>query len=256
MPARIKTSFAEYLKSKFIVPSGGASEQGLKILTLSASSTIRDSIIDAFISLPFTSLDLRVLESRPLFEGASMASSILSDFQTRCSSSPNKTLNLTLYTDASAVLASSWVDLVLLGADAISSDGHVINKIGSLPAVLGVKYHCFWAKVLVLSELEKVEEPAAEGHFEPEQNDPAEVIGCWLDAGIKGATALEEGVKSTQRETTNCNVRVMNVYFERVPADLIDGYICEEGFLDVRRIQDKSAQVEQKRDRYFGYYEC
>jgi translation initiation factor 2B subunit (eIF-2B alpha/beta/delta family) len=69
-------------------------------------------------------------------------------------------LQLTVYTDASAALASKEVDFVLLGADRISDSGSVSNKTGSLPAVLSARHVCPVAKVLVLSELEKVAAPS------------------------------------------------------------------------------------------------
>lgn len=251
MPMRIKRSFATYLESNFLSIANSKPTPSLVILTLSASSTIRYSILEAFASLPIPNLELRILESRPLCEGVNMASSILSAFQSRFSSSPDRHLKLTVYTDASAALASKEVDFVLLGADRISDSGSVSNKTGSLPAVLSARHVCPAAKVLVLSELEKVAEPGAESDHSHEENDPKELVGCWIDGGIKGIKILAEGIEA-DRDSTNYTVEVKNIYFEWVPAEFIDAYICEEGTLDATVIQEKAQQVKQKADRYFS----
>jgi translation initiation factor 2B subunit (eIF-2B alpha/beta/delta family) len=249
MPSHIKDSFTAYLRDTFIPKA--QSESTLTILTLSASSTIRDSILDAFATLPTSNLDLRILESRPLFEGASMASSLVSEFQTKFPSSTERHFKLTVYTDAATALAADGVDFLLLGADRISSAGWISNKIGSTPAVLSAKYTSPNVKVLVFSQLEKVAEPGSEETDRSENNDPAEVITAWLDSGVNGVKVLEEHMY-TDPDTTNCTVEVKNVYFEWVPAELIDGYICEEGTLDLNAIKKKADQVKKKADKYLG----
>ncbi|CAI7655189.1 unnamed protein product [Penicillium glandicola] len=252
MPMRIKRSFAAYLQCNFLATAESNPPPSLVILTLSASSTIRDSILEAFASLPIPNLDLRILESRPLCEGVNMASSILSTFQSRFPSSSDRHLKLTVYTDASAALASKGVGFVLLGADRISDSGSVSNKTGSLPTVLSARHVCPGAKVLVLSELEKVAEPGAESNHSHEENDPKELVGCWLGSSMKGVKALSEGIEVADRDNINYAVEVKNIYFEWVPAEFIDAYICEEGTLNATAIQEKAQQVKQKADRYFG----
>lgn len=251
MSSRIKNSFAAYLQSTFLPTARSQPNPTLTLLTLSASSTIRDSIVEASAALPIAQLNLRILESRPLYEGVRMASSILAQCQSKFPSSSDRHLQLTVYTDASAAIASSDVDFVLLGADRIAETGSVSNKTGSLPAVLCAKHASPSSKVLVLSELEKVAEPNGEDSQSPEENDPQEVMSPWLDGGVKGVKALEQGLRETQ-EGINCTVEVKNIYFEWVSASLIDAYICEEGTLDAAAIGAKAQQVKQKTDRYFG----
>jgi translation initiation factor 2B subunit (eIF-2B alpha/beta/delta family)/8-oxo-dGTP pyrophosphatase MutT (NUDIX family) len=252
MPTRIEQSFGAYLQSDFMSTMKSNSTRPLTILTLSGSSTIRDSIIGAFASLPIPRLDLRVLESRPLCEGVKMASSMLSTFKARFPSSSGRNVNLKIYTDASAALASKGVDFVLLGADQISDSGSISNKIGSLPAVLSAKHVCSGVKVLILSELEKVAELGVENGHVHEENNPSELIGCWMDCGIEGIGALVEDIGATDQGTATYAVKVKNVYFEWVPPELIDAYICEEGTLDVAAIQNKAQQVKQNSEKYFG----
>lgn len=252
MPARIKHSFAAYLQSNFLSTADPKTTSSLSILTLSASSTIRDSILEAFASLDIYTLDLRILESRPLCEGVNMASTILSSFQAMFPPPSDRHLKLTVYTDASAALASKGVNFVLLGADRISDIGSVNNKTGSLPAVLSARHVNPPVKVLAISELEKVAEPGAEQDHTHEENDPKEVVGCWVAGGIKGVKTLAESLESTHQEQRNYEVAVKNIYFEWVSAKLIDAYICEEGTLDAPAIQEKAQQVKQKAVKYFG----
>lgn len=250
--SHIKEAFNAYIQSNFLPRIQSQGKKALTLLTLSASSTIRDSILDAFKSLPVSRLELRILESRPLFEGASLASSLLSEFESNFPPSSGQHLQIRIYTDAGAALAAKDVDFVLLGADRISSSGSVSNKTGSLPAVLCTKHISPEAKILVFSGLEKVAEPGAEDDHEPEENDSMEVIRPWVDIGIKGVSKLQEGIRGTKKETSNCVVEVKNIYFEWVDASMIDAYITEEGALGASVIQNKAQEVKQQADEYLG----
>lgn len=253
VPTRIKESFAKYLEDSFLPAVESGSNDTLTILTLSASSTIRDCIIDAFSSLSISNLDLRILESRPLFEGATMASTLLSLFQSKHPDSSDRFLKLTIYTDASAAIAASDVDFVLLGADRISSSGWVSNKTGSLPAVLSAKHITPGVKVLVLCGVDKIAASSEREHeSEQEANDPVEVATPWVGSGVRGIDLLDEGIWGSLPKTANCRVTVQNIYFEWVPADLIDGYLCEHGFYTVADIRKKAEEVKKNADKYFG----
>lgn len=239
---RIMESFTEYLGSKFLTDG---KRDKVTILTMSASSTIRDSILDAFAALDIQTLELRVLESRPLFEGASIASSVLCQFKTQFESM-GKNLNINIYTDASAALAAENADIVLLGADRISARKGVSNKTGSLPVVLSVKHIAPTARVVVLSGLEKINGTCGliddDKH---EDNGPKEVVQTWSNDGIKGMKILQEGMDRGM-------VAVKNVYFEWVPFSLVDSFVCEDGILDVDTIREKSMQLGMLAERYFG----
>ncbi|KAJ5280708.1 hypothetical protein N7478_006080 [Penicillium angulare] len=250
MPILIKDSFMFYLRD-LLSSTGTQPRESLKILTLSASSTIKDSILDAFAATRIPQLDLRILESRPLYEGATMASSLLTEFQAKFQLSSDRSFKLNVYTDASAAFASTGVDLVLLGADQISSSGWVRNKMGSLPAVLSAKYVSPQTKILILSGIEKVAQPDTASGEETEENSPSELMGSWLSTNAKGVNLLHDA-RQTFSASDNCTAYVRNVYFEWVPADLIDAYICEEGTLDVAAIHAKAKQIQQQAEQYFG----
>ncbi|KAA8643993.1 hypothetical protein EYZ11_006586 [Aspergillus tanneri] len=240
---RVMKSFTSYLRSRFL---GNGMGETLTILTMSSSSTIQDSILDAFAALDIQMLELRVLESRPLFEGTSYASSILCRLKSQFQTSDKKTLKVRMYTDASAALAAEGVDIVLLGADRISAQKGVSNKTGSLPLVLSTKQVAPSVQVVVLSGLEKIN--GTSGFIdddEPEDYGPAEVVNTWRNDGIEGVDILEQAME-------NGIVEVENVYFEWVPFSLVDAFVCEDGILDVGSLQERSRQLREMVDRYFG----
>ncbi|CRG91045.1 hypothetical protein PISL3812_08093 [Talaromyces islandicus] len=257
MTAELSQFFAAYVKHELLKDRREAHDgTTLRILTLSASSTIRESLLHLLATTTdIHTVDLRVLESRPLFEGVSLASSMLSSYQNRQSGDSNECedncpkLNITLYTDASAALASADIDLLLLGADRLTADGAVSNKTGSLPAVLAAKHVSPQAKVVVLSEVDKVAE--GDGHSE-ESNQPAEVMRGWREAAAGGTLKGLDVVDATAgRGSATVAVEVKNIYFEQVPPSLVDSYITNDGIKEVSDIQRRSKWVGEQIRRFF-----
>ncbi|KAJ9419431.1 hypothetical protein FOXG_07179 [Fusarium oxysporum f. sp. lycopersici 4287] len=202
----------------------------LKILTLSSSSTIT-SAITYVIGNTLRPVEVRVLESRPLFEGVKMAQSIAS-----CANNSKTKTRLIIHTDASVGVAAKDIDVVLIGADLIDKTAAVSNKVGSLPTVLTAKYVSPKAKIVALSEKEKVLPFAPPGQ---EENDPCELMQAWGDL-----SSAVKGVPHSQ-------VTVKNVYFEWVPSDLIDHYITEDGVTGCEGILNYAQEVGKKADQYF-----
>ncbi|KAJ0424935.1 hypothetical protein BJY00DRAFT_275607 [Aspergillus carlsbadensis] len=244
----VKDTFASYVRSNFL--SERKRRERLTIVTLSASSTIRDSIIEAFASLDISTLELHILESRPLFEGVNFASSVLSKFREQFKDSADKKLDVSLFTDAAATIAVKGADIVLLGADRISKRKGVSNKTGSLPLVLGAKHVTPTAKIVVLSELEKVNGDSGiiddEKH---EDNDPREVLRTWKADGVQDVGHVEAASSSSQRLDSTVTVR--NVYFEWIPLSLIDTFVSGEGVLSDTRIHEKANQQDELARWYF-----
>ncbi|KAH6609953.1 translation initiation factor eif-2b subunit family [Trichoderma cornu-damae] len=224
--SKTANTFASFLGQHF--PAG----EPVKIVTLSSSSTITSSIshVLASASASHTPLDIHVLESRPLFEGVRVAQRISSLVQS--SSSRNATITITIHTDASAALASQNAHVLLLGADLVDQSGNVSNKTGSLPAVLAARYVSPGVKVVVLAEREKVMPFDPPGH---EENDSEELVRAWgavLGTGLRG-------------------VDVKNVYFEWVPANLVDLYLTEDGVEGMEDIEKWAGEVRRKAGRFF-----
>ncbi|GIJ89078.1 hypothetical protein Asppvi_008007 [Aspergillus pseudoviridinutans] len=247
---RLKDVFTSYIQSTFLTTE--PKRDRITVLTLSASSTTRNSILDAFAALDISTLELRILESRPLFEGATLASSIYSRFQSEFRSRPEKRLDIKIYTDAAAALAAQNIDVVVLGADRICSSKGVSNKTGSLPVVLSAKHVTPSAKILVLSELEKVVGDDGILEDKVEDNDPDEVYSAWRNESVEGTQVLEDGSTTSKADRDNsATVLVKNIYFEWVPLTLVDAFVSDEGVLDETSIGIKSQQLGKLASKYF-----
>ncbi|MGA3110742.1 MAG: S-methyl-5-thioribose-1-phosphate isomerase [Candidatus Bathyarchaeia archaeon] len=99
------------------------------------------------------------------------------------------------------------VDLVLVGADAITSEGNVVNKIGT--SSIAVLAHEARKPFYVVSELLKFDPETLNGGYERiEQRNPAEV---WSEAPK--------------------SLSVRNPAFDVTPSRYIHGLICEEGII-------------------------
>lgn len=245
---RVSDAFAAYLARTF--PSRRESREPIAILTLSESSTIRQALRHAAVETGFA-LDLRVLESRPLFEGVALAGGLAGDLAALPSSAQDH--KVTLYPDASAALAATGVDVVLLGADRIAASGAVSNKTGSLPAVLGAKHVCAAARVVVLGESEKVAPPGRPEDHVVEDNDPSQVSRAW-DSEYNTTRVREaaDALRRTRAEPGRVRIEIRNVFFEWFPAGLVDAYITESGEWTVHDIAQHSEKLAADEKRLFG----
>lgn len=161
---------------------------GCTIATLSLSSTVAA----VFEKLREAGVRAIVAESRPLNEGHRLAAA-LSAWH----------IPTMLVTDAALGRYAAGADAILVGADALTADGAVVNKTGTYLLALtardnGIPFY-------VCCESFKRLSPSSEGP-ELEEMDPAEL----------GAPELP-------------GVRVMNPYFEVTPARLVSAWITEAG---------------------------
>jgi translation initiation factor 2B subunit (eIF-2B alpha/beta/delta family) len=248
----ISQAFSTYLERTFA--DNLASHKPLSILTLSESSTIRQGLQHATLTCGFA-LDIRILESRPLFEGISLAGGVAEDL-TAGPSWTSQTHKITVYSDASAALASSNIDVVLLGADRIAASGTVSNKSGSLPATLSAKHVSPLVKVVVLGESDKIALPGRLEDHVVEDNDPAQLSRAWQaeynsQRVRSAATTLLHAQASSETDMT-VRIETRNVFFEWVPARLIDAYVTEFGEWGGQQISQHSAELEAEKKRFFG----
>ncbi|KAG7285697.1 hypothetical protein NEMBOFW57_007990 [Staphylotrichum longicolle] len=237
----VSQAFAAYLEGTY--PTKLAAQEPISILTLACA-------MPRF--LPVSYSDLRVLESRPLFEGVSLAGGVAEDLGSESSSSSTAQAHkITLHSDASAALASSGIDVVVLGADRIAASGAVSNKTGSLPAVLSAKHVSPTAKVIVLGESDKIAPPGRPEEHVVEDNDPSQISRAWqaeYNSGrVRGATATLRDPQSSRVKT-----EIRNVFFEWVPASLIDAYVTESGEWTTQQIAQHSEKLETEERRFFG----
>ncbi len=135
-------------------------------------------------------------ETRPAFQGRITAREMVElDIQTM------------FIVDSAARSYMGDVDIVLVGADAITSEGNVVNKIGS--STIAVLANEARKPFYVVSELLKFDPETLSGEYEEiEQRNPAEV---WKEAPEK--------------------LYVRNPAFDVTPSKFIHGLICEEGVI-------------------------
>ncbi len=148
-------------------------------------------------------------ETRPAFQGRITAKELVDlDIET------------TFIVDSAARTFIGSVDVVIVGADGITSEGNVVNKIGS--SGIAVLAHEARVPFYVVSELLKFDPATIQGECEKiEQRNPSEV---WSEAPTK--------------------LTVRNPAFDVTPNRYIHGIICEEGIIAPQTI------VEVMRRRY------
>jgi ribose 1,5-bisphosphate isomerase len=148
-------------------------------------------------------------ETRPAYQGRITAKELV-----------DLGIETSFIVDSAARTFMREVDVVIVGADAITSEGNVVNKIGS--SGIAVLAHEARVPFYVVSELLKFDSATLSGECEKiEQRNPAEV---WNEAPAKLA--------------------VCNPAFDVTPNRYIHGLICEEGVIAPQSI------VEVMRLRY------
>lgn len=207
----------------------------LHILTLSNSSTLFHCLYRILTNpdLPVT-VRLTVLESRPLYEGASFAARLLQNLP-----KTSRLGELEIVPDASVAFHIPSVTHVLLGADKIYRDGHVWNKTGSLAAALLANR--FDVPLLVVSSTSKVVIKDIYEGMTGEENDPEELSVSWSEE-VK--VILEENAE---------RVHVMNGYFELIRNELVDGYITEIGVVDAAEMGKVGERRKSLEQLLFGW---
>jgi ribose 1,5-bisphosphate isomerase len=139
-----------------------------------------------------------VTESRPGLEGRRTAS--------LCTQAG---LTVRLITDAAIYANMQEVQMVLLGADAILSGGHAINKMGS--SAIACCAHALGVPLFILAERRKLV--------------PGDQVPC-----------LEQGPADAVWETPPDGVLIENNIFELIPPAYIRGIILEDGVFEPGRI--------------------
>ncbi len=135
-------------------------------------------------------------ETRPAFQGRITARELV-----------DLGIETTFIVDSAARTFMADVDIVIVGADAITSEGNVVNKIGS--SGIAVLAHEARVPFYVVSELLKFDSATYQGECEKiEQRSPSEV---WSEA------------------PTKLNIR--NPAFDVTSTRYIHGLVCEEGII-------------------------
>jgi len=202
--SRVSSQFLESLeRSKEKISAVGSKRvsNSSKVLTHCHSSTVTSMLRKA--KDEGKSFEVVCTESRPVFQGRITAKEML-----------DARIETTLIVDSAVRYFVNDVDLVVVGADAITSEGNVINKIGTSMVALAAKEAR--TPFYVVSELLKFDPLTIHGDYETiEERSPREV---WEDAP-SGLTIRNPAFDVTRRE-------------------FIHGIICEEGIISPHSISE------------------
>ena len=148
-------------------------------------------------------LKVYATESRPVMQGARLTSYELA----------SDGFDVTLLPDTAVGLAMQrgMIDRVVVGADRITKDGHVFNKIGTFQIATLAREH--GVPFYVVAPLSTFDFESDWRNVKIEERSPEEVKSI-------------RGVKTAPSE-----VGVFNPAFDCTPPNLISAIICEEGVL-------------------------
>ena len=171
------------------------------ILTHCHSSTVTNLLKQA--KREGKSFEVICTETRPVLQGQTTAKEML-----------EIGVKTSFIVDSAARFFMNEVDLVLVGADAITSEGNVINKIGtSTVALVAAESR---TPFYVVSELLKFDPATMYGDYEKiEERSPREV---WKDAPKE--------------------LVIRNPAFDVTRRDFIHGIICEEGIVSPHSVTE------------------
>jgi len=147
--------------------------------------------------------DVVCTETRPLFQGRITAKEML-----------DIGVKTTFIVDSATRFFMNQVDLAIVGADAITSEGNVINKIGTSTVALVAQEAR--TPFYVISELLKF--------------DPDTMYGDYEKIEERGATEIWEDSPS--------KLIIRNPAFDVTRRDFIHGIICEEGIISPHSITE------------------
>jgi methylthioribose-1-phosphate isomerase len=142
-------------------------------------------------------------ESRPVLQGARLTTFELA----------NDGFDVTLLPDTAVGLAmqKGFVDGVIVGADRVTKDGHVFNKVGTYQiATLAKKHHVPFYVAAPLSSFD----------FKT----------SWKKVKIEERSA-DEVRKIAEKQLAPDDILVFNPAFDITPPNLISAIICEAGIL-------------------------
>jgi ribose 1,5-bisphosphate isomerase len=201
--------FEEFYESRQRTAEIGSKRirQGYRVLTHCHSSAVTMVFKEAVRQ--GTRFEVILTETRPRYQGRITARELL-----------DEGVKTTMIVDSAVRSFIKTADLVLVGSDAMTSEGNVINKIGTSQIALAANE----ARIpfYVVTELLKFDPQTIHGDYETiEEREAAEI---WEDA--------PEGLE------------IRNPAFDVTRRDYIHGIICEEGIISPHSV------VEAVRKRY------
>ncbi len=174
-------------------------QNGSRVLTHCHSSAVSGILRRA----KETGADFKVIltETRPRYQGRITAEEML-----------EAKIDVTMIVDSAVRSFMNRVDLVLVGADAITSEGNIINKIGTSLVALAAQEAR--TPFYVASELLKFDPQTIHGEYEAIEERPTEEV--WPEAPS--------------------DLSIRNPAFDVTRREYIHGIVCEEGLISPHSI--------------------
>ncbi|MCL2172389.1 MAG: S-methyl-5-thioribose-1-phosphate isomerase [Candidatus Bathyarchaeota archaeon] len=174
-------------------------QNGMTIFTHCHSSTVSKMLIHA--KQAGKNFKVICTETRPTFQGRVTARELI-----------EKGIETTFIIDSATQAFILKADFIVVGADAITFEGNVVNKIGTCG--LAILAHAAHKPFYIVSELLKFDSTTFYSGLEGvEQRSPVEI---WIDAPK--------------------NLDVRNPAFDVTPSKYIYGLICEKGIISPKNI--------------------
>lgn len=192
----------------------GAAEigEGAHVMIHCHSTTLMGVLLEA--QKQGKHMQVTCLETRPLFQGRLSARELA-----------DAGVDVELAVDSAAGSLMNRMDLVLVGADCITVEGDLVNKVGTSTLARLAFDHS--VRFLCAAELFKYDPLTRWGRAEPiEQRDPKEV---WGDGRYANESAASGGADAPVPVPSG--MRILNPAFDRTPASHIAAYITEEGLV-------------------------
>lgn len=190
-------------------------QDGTTVMTISYSSTILRAVKAAHAA--GRSVKVIVCESRPLFEGVSLAQQW-----------KENGIDVTVITDAQAAVFMPQTDVVLVGADAVLRSA-VVNKVGT--HLLALAAAAAGKKIYAAADTTKL--------------SPGSLFNLAHPGGIDRQFHEEKSVKEISaawpEDVQITNIR--NVYFEDVPLSLFTGVVTERGMLEPEEVEKEVVRL-------------
>lgn len=187
--------------------------EGACVLTNSRSTTVRAALLHA--RRAGRRFEVLCAEGRPGYEGRTMAAELAA-----------QGIAVTLVVDALALSRVPHTQVVLIGADHLSSSG-LVNKIGTYALALTARYN--HVPMYTLCSSHKFLPP---GYIPPHQsNRPPDQVWHAPPAGV----------------------RIENYYFDRTPLNNVTGIVTERGVLPAEVIEGWLASVQLHPALHFSH---
>ncbi|EWC47529.1 hypothetical protein DRE_00497 [Drechslerella stenobrocha 248] len=177
------------------------------ILVHSNSSVMASALVSLFNLVDRPRIRVFVLESRPLFEGVTLARHLRSQIPNGAADNGMPaTVTVEVAVDAAVGNYTKVADLYVLAADRIYPNGDVSNKIGCLAAALGMRFsesrqpshagmkNTSGKSIVVIGATDKVcgkDERDRGWDYSYEENDGSELIDMIMRLGRMGMEMLE-----------------------------------------------------------------